>query len=81
MKKKTWNDIYKSGDFAPGLNPSDFVKESIIGVPVTAGPILDVGCGLGRHLIYLASNGFIVALPQHPFNNRNDDTWAELLII
>jgi len=60
MKKKTWNDIYKKGDFAPGLNPSDFVKESIIGVPVTAGPILDVGCGLGRHLIYLASNGYEV---------------------
>ena len=26
MKKKTWNDIYRRGVFAPGLNPSDFVK-------------------------------------------------------
>ena len=60
MKKKTWNDIYKRGDFDPGLNPSDFVKEDITDVQVPAGPILDVGCGLGRHLIYLASIGYEV---------------------
>lgn len=35
----------------------------------------------GSHLVYretaafLARNGFVVAQPEHPFNNRNDNTW------
>lgn len=28
---------------------------------------------------YLASAGFVVGLPEHPFNNRNDDAWAGTL--
>ncbi len=38
--------------------------------------------GGGSHLVYrtlayhLASNGFIVGMPEHPFNNKNDNSLA-----
>jgi predicted dienelactone hydrolase len=53
--------------------------------PVSPGPhplvVISHGTG-GSHLLYrtlaqhLARNGFVVAMPEHPRNNRNDDSLA-----
>jgi predicted dienelactone hydrolase len=53
--------------------------------PVAAGifPLVLISHGTGGSPLvyrtlahYLARHGFIVGLPEHPFNNRNDNTWA-----
>jgi 2-polyprenyl-3-methyl-5-hydroxy-6-metoxy-1,4-benzoquinol methylase len=58
--KNVWDKIFNDEKFCTDLNPRTFVVESIISVLPSAGPILDIGCGCGRHLVYLAANGYKV---------------------
>jgi SAM-dependent methyltransferase len=59
-----WEQIWRSGDIPPRYRsfapPSDTVVEWAETVP-PGGFILDVGCGVGRHLVYLGERGFRVA--------------------
>ncbi len=59
-----WERIWRSNDIPPRYRsfapPNDTVVEWVEGVP-PGGFILDVGCGVGRHLVYLGECGFQVA--------------------
>ena len=55
-----WDEIFTSESFCSDLNPRRFVTENIKSIPASAGPVLDVGCGCGRHLVYLAAHGYRV---------------------
>lgn len=59
-----WESIWRSGDIPPRYRsfaaPNDTVVEWVETVP-PGGFILDVGCGVGRHLVYLGGRGYRVA--------------------
>jgi len=59
-----WEQIWRSDDiplrFQTFAAPNNTVVEWIETVP-SAGSVLDVGCGVGRHVLYLAVRGFQVA--------------------
>ncbi|MCL4267825.1 MAG: methyltransferase domain-containing protein [Anaerolineae bacterium] len=59
-----WEQIWLSDDIPPRYRsfapPNDTVVEWVEAVP-SGGSILDVGCGVGRHLVYLGGRGFRVA--------------------
>jgi SAM-dependent methyltransferase len=59
-----WERIWQSGDIPPRYrsfaSPNDTVVEWVTTVR-PGGFILDVGCGVGRHLVYLGGRGFRVA--------------------
>ena len=64
-----------------GLYPVEIARDA----PVRAGrwPLVLLSHGTGssglvhRNLaLFLARQGFVVALPEHPHNNRDDDSWA-----
>jgi 2-polyprenyl-3-methyl-5-hydroxy-6-metoxy-1,4-benzoquinol methylase len=57
--KNMWDEIFKSERFCTDLNPRGFVKKNIAKIS-KPGPILDVGCGCGRHLVYLTAIGYTV---------------------
>ena len=54
-----WDKIFTGEGFCTDLNPREFVKDNIA-VIAPPGPILDIGCGFGRHAVYLAANGYHV---------------------
>ena len=65
-------------------NIGPFQLQVALNAPVKAGvfPVVLISHGSGgtplvyRTLAhYLARSGFVVGLPEHPFNNRNDNTW------
>jgi tellurite methyltransferase len=59
-----WEQIWKSNNIPPRYQsdaaPNDTVIEWVETVP-PGGVILDVGCGVGRHVLYLGKHGFQVA--------------------
>jgi SAM-dependent methyltransferase len=59
-----WEDIWRSDNIPPKYQshaaPNNTVVEWVNTLP-PGGAILDVGCGVGRHVIYLGSRGFRVA--------------------
>lgn len=59
-----WELIWRSGDIPPRYRsfaaPNATVVEWAKTIP-SGGFILDVGCGIGRHLLYLGERGFRVA--------------------
>jgi tellurite methyltransferase len=59
-----WEALFRSGNFPPRYQtyaaPNDSVVEWADGLPERAS-ILDVGCGVGRHVIYLGGRGFKMA--------------------
>lgn len=59
-----WEPIWSSGDIPPRYRtlapPNDSVVEWADTLPAD-GTILDIGCGVGRHVIYLAGRGFRMA--------------------
>lgn len=59
-----WEQIWRSGDIPPGFQsfalPNQVVVEWAETVP-PGGFVLDVGCGVGRHVTYLGGRGFRVA--------------------
>jgi SAM-dependent methyltransferase len=59
-----WEHIWRSGDIPPRYQtfaaPNATVVEWADTVP-PGGFILDIGCGIGRHLIYLGERGFRMA--------------------
>ena len=57
--KNIWDEIFKSERFCTDLEPREFVKDNIVKIS-KPGLILDVGCGVGRHLVYLAAMGYNV---------------------
>jgi len=58
--RNIWDEIFESEQFYSDLNPRGFVKENVSGISPSSGPVLDLGCGIGRHLIYLAASGYRV---------------------
>lgn len=69
----------KLGPYDINLAMDAMIKEGVF--PLT---IISHGCG-GSPLVYrtlayhLASQGFIVGLLEHPFNNRNNNRWANTI--
>lgn len=59
MMKPFWENEYKDLDKSTFGNPSKEVEEIVPSLPEGA-KILDVGCGDGRHALYLAGLGFQV---------------------
>lgn len=62
MEKPFWEDNYRRegpGDTFEGGKPSAEVREIIKSLPAGA-EVLDLGCGDGRHSIFLAEKGFNV---------------------
>ena len=57
--KPFWEDEYLNKEKSTFGNPSKEVKELVLYLKKDA-KILDVGCGDGRHALYLASLGFQV---------------------
>src|SRR5262245_17480443 len=59
-----WEAIWRSGDIPPRFQsfapPNETVIEWVDTLP-TNGLVLDIGCGVGRHCIYLGGRGFRVA--------------------
>lgn len=59
-----WEQIWRGGDIPPRFRsfapPNDAVVEWADTLP-PGGYILDVGCGVGRHVVYLGERGFRVA--------------------
>jgi|GEM_PF-326772 len=59
-----WELIWRSGDIPPRYRSSAAPNASVVEWADTLPPggfILDVGCGVGRHLIYLGERSFRVA--------------------
>ncbi len=55
-----WDEIFSDERFCSDLNPRKFVKDNMAKVLPSDGTVLDIGCGCGRHLVYLAANGYRV---------------------
>jgi tellurite methyltransferase len=59
-----WERIWRGGDIPPRYRslaaPNGSVVEWADGLP-PGGFVLDIGCGVGRHLVYLGGRGFKVA--------------------
>lgn len=59
-----WEDIWKGDDIPPRYRTLAAPNENVVawadGLPDGA-RVLDIGCGVGRHLVYLAGRGFRVA--------------------
>src|SRR5262245_17961988 len=59
-----WEAIWRSGDIPPRYRtlapPDNPIVEWANMLPAN-GLVLDIGCGVGRHCIYLAGRGFRVA--------------------
>src|SRR5690349_12422497 len=59
-----WELIWRSGDIPPRYRslaaPNPSVVEWADGL-AAGGFVLDIGCGVGRHLLYLSGRGFKVA--------------------
>ncbi len=58
VSRERWNARYRKGDVTWADEPVEFVVRSISGIP--PGRALDLGCGPGRHAIYLAAQGWRV---------------------
>lgn len=69
----------KLGPYDINLSMNAAIKEGIFPLGM-----ISHGAG-GSHLVYrvlahyLASNGFMVGIPEHPFNNRNNNSWENTL--
>jgi 2-polyprenyl-3-methyl-5-hydroxy-6-metoxy-1,4-benzoquinol methylase len=59
-----WELIWRSGDIPPVYRSFAAPNATVVDWADTVPPggfVLDVGCGVGRHLIYLGERGFRVA--------------------
>ena len=57
-----WNTLYEHDEFAPD-EPEPFLLSAVSRPTMTsdgASCVLDIGCGAGRHLVWLAEQGFEV---------------------
>jgi 2-polyprenyl-3-methyl-5-hydroxy-6-metoxy-1,4-benzoquinol methylase len=59
-----WEQIWQSSNiphcYQSDAAPNDTVIEWVETIP-SGGVVLDVGCGVGRHVLYLGKHGFRVA--------------------
>jgi SAM-dependent methyltransferase len=63
-KRKGWERIWRSGDIPPRYRGSAPPNESVVELAdsLPSGSfLLDIGCGVGRHLLYLGGRGFRMA--------------------
>lgn len=63
-KREGWEQLFQSGHFPPRFQTTAAPNQSIVEWADTlpAGiSILDVGCGIGRHVVYLGERGFKMA--------------------
>lgn len=57
--KKTWDDIFESELWGTDLKPDQFVIENMESI-AKSDAVLDVGCGCGRHALFLSEKGYDV---------------------
>lgn len=59
-----WEQIWRSGDIPPRYRTSAPPNQSVVewaeSIP-PGGRVLDLGCGVGRHVVYLGERGFQMA--------------------
>lgn len=55
-----WDSIFTDQKFCTTIAPRRFVQRQMKDCPPESGPVLDLGCGYGRHLIYFAGQGYDV---------------------
>jgi SAM-dependent methyltransferase len=55
-----WNDRYGSGRYAPSFAPHP-LAERALGLPLVAGPVLDLACGASGSALFAAERGRSVA--------------------
>jgi SAM-dependent methyltransferase len=63
-KRKGWERIWRSGDIPPRYGSSAPPNDSVVELADRLPPdafVLDIGCGVGRHLLYLGGRGFRMA--------------------
>ncbi len=56
-RRKSWDERYAGGDRAAG-EPHRLLIDAL--EKIRPGKALDLGCGAGRHAVYLAEKGFLV---------------------
>jgi ubiquinone/menaquinone biosynthesis C-methylase UbiE len=66
-ESRIWNSLFSSGEFL-WKEPHELVTELLPTLKKLSGKrVLDLGCGAGRHLIFLSENGFICHGTDHAF--------------
>lgn len=59
MLQQHWNEVYASNNLAWGHSPSQFLQD-VVNVLPEGSRVVDLGCGNGRNLDYMAEQGFDV---------------------
>jgi len=80
--------LYPTSTPAGAVSVGLYTLDVALDAPLAAGafPLVLISHGTGGSALayrtlahYLACHGFVVGLPEHPFNNRDNNTWADTI--